>query len=81
MYATSVGLIMKGFEYLETYKQHVNIGTMDEFVKPEMKIPDDPESDQDSESDEYKPVTKTSLAEKIKLAMQKMFEVEDQPIN
>ena len=34
MYATSVGLIMRGFEYLETYKKSFNAGNPEEFVKP-----------------------------------------------
>ena len=81
MFATSVGLIMKGFEYLDTYKQKINIGPKNEYVVPEVGIAGETETDGDSESDEYQPVQKTSLAEKIRLAMQKMFEVEDQPIN
>ena len=38
MYATSVGLIMRGFEYLETYKKTFNAGTTEEFVKPKTAV-------------------------------------------
>jgi cell division protein FtsA len=81
MYATSVGLIMKGFEYLETYKQVINIGPRNEYVKPRMEVTEEPETDQGEGPVEYPGVLKTTLVEKIRIAMQKMFEVEDQPIN
>jgi cell division protein FtsA len=81
MYATSVGLIMKGFEYLETYRQVINIGPEKEFVKPRMEVIEEAEADQGEGPVEYPGVLKTTLVEKIKIAMQKMFEVEDQPIN
>src|SRR5512140_417793 len=41
MYATSVGLIMRGFEYLDLYKKTFNAGNMAEFVKPKATIPVD----------------------------------------
>ncbi|MCX6301182.1 MAG: cell division protein FtsA [Bacteroidia bacterium] len=81
MYATSVGLIMKGFEYLETYKQVINIGPEKEYVRPRMEVTEEAEMDQGEGPVEYPGVLKTTLVEKIKIAMQKMFEVEDQPIN
>jgi cell division protein FtsA len=82
MYATSVGLIMKGFEYLETYKQVINIGPEKEYVKPRMEVTEEAEMDDQGEGSVESPgVLKTTLVEKIKIAMQKMFEVEDQPIN
>ena len=79
MYATSVGLIMRGFEYLETYKQSFNIGHKSEFVRPEI----DPEKEMEQGEDgmEYPKQQKTTLAEKIRIMMQNMFEVEDQSIN
>jgi len=79
MYATSVGLIMRGFEYLETYKQSFNIGRKSEFVRPET----DPEKEMEQSEDgmEYPEQQKTTLAEKIRIMMQNMFEVEDQSIN
>ena len=42
MYATSVGLIMRGFEYLETYKKSFNAGNSAEFVKPKIVVPEQP---------------------------------------
>ena len=37
MYATSVGLIMRGFEHLETYKKSFSAGRKEEFVNPDRK--------------------------------------------
>jgi cell division protein FtsA len=79
MYATSVGLIMKGFEYLETYRQNINIAPEKEYITPEANrevVPDEV-----SDSEEYQPSSRTSWIDKIKIVMQKMFEVEDQPIS
>jgi len=82
MYATSVGLIMRGFEYLETYKKTFNAGSMDEFVRPKTVVVD---KHQDMEEEETftAPVPeeeKIPLTEKIKSMLSRMFEVEDQPI-
>src|SRR5665647_2699978 len=38
MYATSVGLIMRGFDYLETYKKTFNAGIPEEFVRPKVAV-------------------------------------------
>src|SRR5512133_3879699 len=38
MYATAVGLIMKGFEYLETFKKPFNAAQPDEYVKPKKAV-------------------------------------------
>jgi len=81
MYATSVGLIMRGFEYLETYKKSFNAGKKEEFVRPKTVIiekeeevtVDGPEMDREEE--------RTPLTEKIKIMLSKMFEIEDQAIN
>lgn len=81
MYATSVGLIMCGFEYLETYKQSFNIGPKSEYVRPKTEPVEVTEMGQDNEYPEYQKEPKTTLAEKIKMMMQSMFEVEDQSIN
>ncbi len=83
MYATSVGLIMKGFEYLETYKKTFNAGSKEDIVQPKVAAP--PVNDlTDTEEEEYSaPVReeeKTPLTEKIKIMLSRMFEVEDQPI-
>ncbi len=82
MYATSVGLIMRGFEYLDTYKKTFNAGSMDEFVRPKTIVVD---KHQDIEEEETftAPVPeeeKIPLSEKIKSMLSRMFEVEDQPI-
>jgi cell division protein FtsA len=82
MYATSVGLIMRGFEYLETYKKTFNAGSSEEFVKPKAVIVE--QNDEDEEESFTAPVQteeKISLTDKIKTMLSKMFEVEDQPIN
>jgi len=84
MYATSVGLIMRGFEYLETYKKSFNAGVSEEFARPvktEMhKGPGEavpPEVAEQSQGEEEK----VSLTDKIKSILSRMFEVEDQSIN
>ena len=82
MYATSVGLIMRGFDYLETYKKSFNAGIREEFVKPKITVVTQQVED---EEEELKPPVqeeeKTPLTEKIKIMLSKMFEVEDQAIN
>jgi cell division protein FtsA len=86
MYATSVGLIMRGFEYLETYKKTFNAGSTDEFVAPKVVI----KQRHDEVEEVVEPLDtletpepeeeKIPLTEKIKSMLSKMFEVEDQPI-
>jgi cell division protein FtsA len=85
MFATSVGLIIRGFEHLETYKKSFNAGTKEDFIKirkPVVEkaeqevteaVNDDPETSLTEE--------KVPLTEKIKQMLSKMFEVEDQKIN
>jgi len=85
MYATSVGLIMRGFDYLETYKKTFNAGSMDEFVKPKPIVVDKhKEIEEVEEEDAFKSTVpeeeKIPLSEKIKSMLSRMFEVEDQPI-
>jgi cell division protein FtsA len=84
MYATSVGLIMRGFDFLETYKKSFNAGTKEEYVKPKAPVaaPVD-EVDEEIADSAPEPVheeEKIPLTEKIKTILSKMFEVEDQPI-
>jgi cell division protein FtsA len=82
MYATSIGLIMRGFEYLETYKKIFNAGKKEEFVKPKtitvnQEVEDEaPELVQEQAGDE-----RLSLTDKIKTILTRMFEVEDQKIS
>ena len=84
MYATSVGLIMRGFEYLDTYKKTFNAGNMDEFVKPKTVVIDNHNEAEEEEEEAFTaPVQeeeKIPLSEKIKSMLSRMFEVEDQPI-
>jgi cell division protein FtsA len=88
MYATSVGLIMRGFEYLETYKKTFNAGNSDEFIKPREIIVNQHKEEEEEEVEIEATVGSTvqgedkiSLTDKIKTMLSKMFEVEDQPIN
>ncbi len=81
MYATAVGLIMKGFEYLETYRKEFNAGNHQEFVKPKLIVPQ-PEGE-DSDEDFTAPLQEEEripITEKIKIMLSKIFDVEDQPI-
>jgi cell division protein FtsA len=87
MYATAVGLIMKGFEYLETYRKEFNAGSQEEFVKPrmtiktpvveKMKVTGDEEFVDEPEPVEEERVT---ITDKIKAMLTRIFDVEDQPI-
>jgi cell division protein FtsA len=82
MYATSVGLIMRGFEYLDTYKKTFNAASSTEFVKPPISVISKQEVVEEDESF-TSPVPeeeKIPITEKIKSILSKMFEVEDQPI-
>jgi cell division protein FtsA len=84
MYATSVGLIMRGFDFLETYKKPFNAGTKEEFAKPKPPVVTQKvEEVEEVEKIAPEPVheeEKIPLTEKIKIILSKMFEVEDQPI-
>jgi hypothetical protein len=85
MYATSVGLIMRGFEYLDMYKKTFNAGNSEDFVKPKAVIIEKkPELEVVEEEEAFIPRApeeeKIPLTEKIKSMLSKMFEVEDQPI-
>ena len=82
MYATSVGLIMRGFEYLETYKKTFNAGNSEEYVKPiTVPVEQHEEEEEDTFAVPVQQEEKISLTDKIKTMLSKMFEVEDQPIN
>jgi cell division protein FtsA len=86
MYATAVGLIMRGFEFLETYKKPFNAVTREEYVKPKPQPqpvapkPEEVEEVEDSAVEQEQEEEKVSLSDKIKSILSKMFEVEDQPI-
>jgi cell division protein FtsA len=78
MYATSIGLIMRGFEYLDTYKKSFNAGIREEYTKPDIA---DVENEEEEIINSFPDEEKTPLTEKIKLMLSRMFEVEDQTIN
>jgi cell division protein FtsA len=81
MYATAVGLIMRGFEYLSTYKQPFNAVKANEFIPPEpQEVTEKEESKPETPVREWME-TKLSLTDKLKIMVQKMFEVEDQTIS
>jgi cell division protein FtsA len=84
MYATSVGLIMRGFDFLETYKKPFNAALREEYVKPKTSVEIQREEElEEAESRAAESVheeEKIPLTEKIKTILSKMFEVEDQPI-
>ena len=89
MYATSVGLIMRGFDYLETYKKSFSAGLQEEFVRPKISVMDQQkkESGEEVEIETEKasaaPVyeeERISVTDKIKSMLSNMFEVEDQSI-
>jgi len=80
MYATSVGLILRGFEYLETYRKSFNAAPGDKFSGNPEDICEPAEVTPENIKD-VADEPKTTLTEKIKMIMQKMFEVEDSSIN
>ncbi len=87
MYATSVGLIMRGFDFLDTYKKTFNAGPEEEYMKLKPPVVSQKE-EKVEEMEEVENVApepvheeeKIPLTEKIKTILSKMFEVEDQPI-
>jgi len=80
MYATSVGLIMRGFDFLETYKKTFNAAPENEFVEQKSTVSKPEEVQNADEPNNNHEEPKMSLTEKIKMLMQKMFDVEDNPI-
>ncbi|NSW95163.1 MAG: cell division protein FtsA [Bacteroidales bacterium] len=81
MYATAVGLIMKGFEYLDTYKKSFSAGPKEEYARFTKKSV---ETEQEKAAEQPEPVQeeeRVSLTDKIKQMLQKIFEVEDEKIS
>lgn len=79
MFATSVGLILRGFDYLDTYKSSFNAGEKAEMEASEAENERaDSMGEQDFETGE---VNKMSWAEKFKKSLSKMFETEDENIS
>jgi cell division protein FtsA len=83
MYATSVGLIMRGFDYLETYKVDFDAVPMDEFInKKKVEVIPTPENNEPVEpmKPPVKESVKISLMDKLKAMFTSMLEIEDQSI-
>ena len=81
MYATSVGLIMRGFDFLETYKKSFNAGIPEEYAQPKVaKVVQIPEEAEETVKPPVNEEEKIPITEKIKIMLSKMFEVEDQSI-
>jgi cell division protein FtsA len=85
MFATSVGLIMKGFEFLDNYKQEFNAGQVVEKSKITSKtqtgehpVNEHYEDDYQTEEQETAGV---SFSDKIRKAISGMFDFSDQEIN
>ncbi len=79
MFSTSVGLIMRGFDYLETYKSNFNAGEKADMLEEQEAAEKRQEAGIDMEMlDESD--GKLSWAEKFKKSLSKMFETEDQDI-
>jgi cell division protein FtsA len=85
IYATAVGLIIRGLEHLETYKKPFNAGRKDEFVRVRKPVAEKVENIVTQELEDETEVSQTEekvpLTERIKQMISKMFEVEDQKIN
>ena len=77
MFATSVGLIMRGFDYLETFKSNFNAGHKSE-ENDGLDIDNNTSIDDDYTGEDE---GKKSWKEKFKVNLSKMFETEDQSIN
>jgi len=80
MFSTSVGLIMRGFDYLETYKSNFNAGEKSEMSEEQEKLFEKATVEADDEMPEDHE-GKMSWAEKFKKSLSKMFETEDQDIS
>jgi len=80
MYSTSVGLIMKGFEFLDTYHKTFTAGKQGEFIRPEKQAEVD-ETAAEEMNNEKQTDDRVSLTDKIKSLLTKMFEIEDQKIS
>lgn len=81
MYATAVGLIMKGFEYLETYKKSFSAGTKEDFARFTRKSTEEEQEKPSEQTEMRREEERVSLTDKIKQMLQKIFEVEDEKIS
>lgn len=80
MFATSVGLIMRGFEYLDIYNSSFKAGERDSEMMTETKVTPEGDSMKDDEFFEEQS-DKLTWADKFKKNLARMFETEDQRIN
>ena len=81
MYATAVGLIMKGFEYLETYKKSFSAGPKEDFARFNRKNFEEEQEKSSEQAEIRHEEERVSLTDKIKQMLQKIFEVEDEKIS
>ena len=80
MFATSVGLIMRGLDYLETYKSNFNAGEYSGMSEEEEKRFEKEKVEAET-GDLEESMEKLSWTEKFKKNLSKMFETEDQDIS
>ncbi|MFO7574027.1 MAG: cell division protein FtsA [Bacteroidales bacterium] len=78
MFATSVGLIMKGFEYLENHHEDFGAGKADDYGHKEAANNSD---EQDDFSGSETRNNRNSIANKIMNAINNLFEMKDQDIS
>jgi len=84
MYATAVGLIIRGFDHLVTYKKSFQAGSKDDYVKtkkPFTEKVENPVAEEPEPEPAAVTVEKVPITDKIRQMISKMFEVEDQSIN
>lgn len=83
MFATSVGLIMRGFEYLDVYKSSFNADKRSDTRQESVTAGEKTETTDEYDDEMYDDSNdgKLSWAEKFKRSLTKMFETEDQSIN
>jgi cell division protein FtsA len=83
MYATSVGLIMRGFDHLETYKVGFDIKPTVEYIKPKSDHIATPTEKKNEVEVSQPPVIeeeKLSFVYKLKKMFEKITEIDDQSI-
>ncbi len=79
MFSTGVGLIMRGIEYLKTYRSSFNAGEKSSMTEEQEKIFERQEYEATEKISDTE--AKPSWAEKFKKSLSRMFETEDQDIS
>lgn len=77
MFATSVGLIILGFEYFETCKEISNASRSEQYVKPDSSVfakHEENEEEMDTGSPPVQEEEKLFRTDKIKMTLSRMFE-------